>query len=69
MVRELWRRKYTGNNNAFKIFIEDIDTGNPNPVGDMVDRDKTFRKGAIGIIGRESADSAILSFNVCANSC
>ncbi len=54
---------------TFKIFIEDVDTGKPNPVGDMVDRDKTFRKGAVGIIGRENADSAILSFNVCANSC
>jgi len=54
---------------TFKIFIEDIDTGKPNPVGNMEDPYKTFRKGAVGIIGRESADSAILSFNVCANSC
>lgn len=57
-----------GNNNTFKIFIEDVDTGNPNPVGDMVDRDNNFRKGAIGIIGRENADSVIGNFTVSANS-
>lgn len=56
-------------NNIFKIFIEDFDTGKSNPVGDMVDRDKSFRKGAIGIIGRENAFSEIGFFNICPNSC
>lgn len=68
-AKQSFRVIIKGNNNTFKIFIEDADTGKSNPVGDMIDRYNNFRKGAIGIIGIESADSVIGTFTVCANSC
>ncbi|MGI8641322.1 MAG: PEGA domain-containing protein [Pyrinomonadaceae bacterium] len=56
-------------NNTFKIFLEDSETGESHEVGNMIDRDKNFRKGAVGIVGRENANSEVGTFTVCATSC
>lgn len=55
--------------NKFIIIIEDSETGDSNPVGFMIDRDKNFRKGAVGIIGQANAFSEVGFFEVCANAC
>lgn len=58
-----------GVENKFTITIEDSETGVSNPVGEMIDRDKNFRKGAVGVTGRAKAFSEIGFFTVCANLC
>lgn len=58
-----------GEENIFKIFIEDSQTGDRKEVGNIIDRDKNFRKGAIGIVGRENSNSEIGYFTVCAKFC
>lgn len=55
--------------NTFKIFIEDSTTAERLNVGNMIDRDKTFRKGAVGIQGVTGANSDVGFFTVCPNSC
>lgn len=55
--------------NTFKIFIEDSTTAERLNVGNMIDRDKTFRKGAVGIHAAAGANSDIGFFTVCPNSC
>ena len=55
--------------NTFKIFIEDSSNGERLNVGNMIDRDKTFRKGAVGVQGSAGANSDIGFFTVCAGSC
>jgi hypothetical protein len=58
-----------GEDNIFKIYIDDSQTADRFPVGNIVDRDKNFRKGAIGIVGLENSNSEIGLFTVCANAC
>lgn len=58
-----------GEKNTFKIFIEDSETGQKLEVGNMIDRDEVFKKGAIGITGRSNANFRVGSFIVCAKSC
>lgn len=55
--------------NTFKIFIEDSTTAERLNVGNMIDRDKNFRKGAVGVQGLSGANSDIGFFTVCSNSC
>lgn len=58
-----------GQENTFRIFIEDSETAKKLEVGDMIDRDETFKKGAIGIADQSNSEFTVGSFIVCANSC
>lgn len=58
-----------GEENIFKTFIEDSETADKLPLGDFIDRDNNFRKGAVGIVGGENSNFEVGSFTVCASSC
>ena len=58
-----------GEENVFKIFIEDSETGDRRELGNIIDRDKNFRKGAIGISGANNSNFEVGFFTVCASSC
>lgn len=58
-----------GEENIFKIFIEDSQNGDRLEVGNMIDDFKIFHKGAVGIVGSENSNSEIGSFTVCAKLC
>lgn len=58
-----------GEKNAFKIFIDDPETGKPLPVGDMIDQYDNFRKGAVGIAARNGSKFEVGGFTVCASRC
>ncbi len=51
------------------IVLEKLSIAIENKEGDMIDRDNNFRKGAVGVVGREGSSSEIGSFTVCASSC
>jgi len=58
-----------GEENVFKTFIEDSETGDRRELGNIIDRDKNFRKGAIGISGFGNSNFEVGFFTVCASSC
>ena len=58
-----------GEENVFKVFIRDSETADIYPLGNFIDRDNNFRKGAVGIAGSENSNFEIYSFTVCASSC
>ncbi len=68
-ARKSFRVIIKGENNTFKIYIEDSQNGDRLEVGNMIDRDNNFRKGAVGIVGRENSASEVGLFTVCASSC
>lgn len=58
-----------GEDNIFKVFIEDSETGDRRELGNVIDRDKNFRKGAVGILGYDNSNFEVGFFTVCASSC
>lgn len=58
-----------GEGNVFKTFIEDSETGDRRELGNIIDRDKNFRKGAVGISGFIGSNFEVGFFTVCAKSC
>ena len=58
-----------GKDNKFEIFIEDSATADVKPVGNIIDRDNNFRKGAVGIASPGNANFQVDSFTVCASLC
>ncbi|HSK72790.1 MAG TPA: carboxypeptidase-like regulatory domain-containing protein, partial [Pyrinomonadaceae bacterium] len=58
-----------GEENVFKTFIEDSETGDRRELGNIIDRDKNFRKGAVGISGFGNSNFEVGFFTVCAKSC
>ena len=67
--RNGFRVNIKGKDNDFLISIENSETGAREPVGRVIDRDSTFRKGAIGIAARSRTRFDIMYFEVCSNAC
>ncbi len=58
-----------GKDNKFEVSIEDSATADVKPVGNIIDRDNNFRKGAVGIASLGNANFQVDSFTVCASLC
>ncbi len=58
-----------GDDKGFLISIENSETGAREPVGLVVDRDSTFRKGAVGIAARTRTRFDVTYFEVCPKVC
>ncbi len=58
-----------GKDNKFEVFIEDSETADVKPLGNIIDRDNNFRKGAVGIASLGNANFQVNSFTVCASLC
>ncbi|MGB7068412.1 MAG: carboxypeptidase-like regulatory domain-containing protein [Pyrinomonadaceae bacterium] len=58
-----------GDDKGFRVSIDDSDTGIREAVGIIIDRDNTFRKGAVGIASRGRSNFEVKYFQVCPSSC
>lgn len=58
-----------GKENVFEVFIEDSTTADMKPLGNIIDRDKAFNKGAVGIVVANNSNFEVASFTVCASIC
>lgn len=58
-----------GDDKGFLISIENSETGVREPVGIVIDRDATFRKGAVGIAARSRTRFEVTYFQVCSSAC
>jgi len=64
-----FRVNIKGVDNGFLLSIENSETGAREPVGRIIDRDSTFRKGAVGIAARSRTRFDVMYFEVCNNAC
>jgi hypothetical protein len=58
-----------GDAKGFMLSIENSETGVREPVGLVIDRDSTFRKGAVGIAARSRTRFDVTYFQVCRSAC
>lgn len=58
-----------GDDKGFMVSIENSETGAREPVGQVIDRDLTFRKGAVGIAARSRTRFDVTYFEVCRAAC
>ncbi|MCY7376790.1 MAG: carboxypeptidase-like regulatory domain-containing protein [Pyrinomonadaceae bacterium] len=58
-----------GEDNKFRLFIVDSKTGDERELGNVIDRDGNFRKGAVGIAGQQKSNFEVGLFTVCAPLC
>jgi hypothetical protein len=58
-----------GEGKIFKVLIENSQTAEVYPIGDISDQYDTFRKGAVGIDARDKANFEVNSFMVCPGAC
>ncbi|MGD9564379.1 MAG: hypothetical protein AB7F88_08570 [Pyrinomonadaceae bacterium] len=64
-----FRVSIKADDNTFLLSIENSETGAREPVGQIIDRDSTFRKGAVGIASRSKTRFDVTYFEVCPNKC
>jgi hypothetical protein len=68
-ARKSFRVIIRGKNNTFEVFIEDSSTADKLPVGNIIDRDNIFNKGAVGIGIANNSNFEVASFTVCPTIC
>lgn len=68
-AKKSFRVLIRGKDNVFEVFIEDSEDGKVKPVGNIIDRDRIFSKGAVGIVAVNNSNFEVASFTVCAPNC
>lgn len=72
-AKKTFRILIKGQDNVFRIFIVDSETGDEKPLGNIVDRDNVssnLRKGAVGVQSPEKSDFEVGTFTVnCVSPC